>query len=831
MYAQSAAPTPTPKRVEDMTDEEAINATDEVYKKKVEQAAKLLAQANALIAQGKDREAIPLLNQARELNSNDTRILAAGAIALLHLGDLANAEAAARAGVNSFFKSPEIFDALGQVQVAKKEFPAAIESFGKSLDIEDTNATVYYHRGIAKASSNDNAGALADYTKAIQLDPKLDDAYFKRGYLYIFVLDQPAKGIADLDSFLARYPNYSYAYSNRASGYFNLKQFDKSLADNTKAISLLDKNKFAFANRGLTYVQLGKYDLARTDYAKALELDPNFQLVKDRLADLDKQNAGSDAAKKADFDRALRATMDTPNVLTPEFAAEIKKGQQANLGDKNGLGTTIRGDRLKLAYDLKINGLLVESKLSTDAMGKFTAAELSSAASCTEMEHGYDINNQLNDLILKKRADAYGHWFDLTETETKDLETGISGQAKVLDTYRLQLKKSCGKTVSATTSADLPGETAERRIRWLNLHKRYNEALRSANEALAANPTDEAVLQQRAETYGFLRKFDLEKKDVDTLFTLSRAARNYMARADWERIQKMYPEAKADYEKALSLAPVDADIIASYGIFLILQNDQNGALAQYDRALSIDPQNAIALSNRPNLYLNYFARPADAVTDLNAAIKLMPSSEELYYNRGMAYYQLGKYDEALADFQKAFEIEPKYRDAISNVGVIFAKKGLLENAMYAYMQALNIDPDYEIAQNNLTGIVARIKTALASGALKFSKQGFTNYYTARSKVYGKIVTKSDMAANDELNRRSDTLHCSILLDAYKAHYRFDSFLRSLTDDYNLGNTTYSTEDVKLLPETIRVNKQNMSRWFDTMHNSGCIVYAFDPEFQ
>lgn len=620
-FAAEPAPTPkpTPKRMEDMTkeeienlsDEEAINAEDAMQKRKYAAAEQLRVQANALIDQGKDRDAIPLLNKARELNPNDTRVLAAGAVALLHMGDLANAEGAANAGVNSFFKSADAYDALGQVQTAKKDLTAANDSFAKSLGIDDKFAPAYLHRGVAKALINDNAGAIADYTRAIQLDPKLIDAYFKRSYLYIFVTNEPAKGIADLDTFLTLRPNESYAYSNRACGYFNLKQIDRSLADNNKAIELSAQNKFAFANRGLIYAQQGKYALAKADYQKALEIDPNFRLAKDRLAELEKNNSTADAL----------------------------------LNDKT---------------DLKKLGFKVEPKAS--------ATPSSSVPSTKELD---------------KLMDGL---------EPKPVSTDFSSALK-------------------PSAKAAPGN---------------NKADDALNKAIADNKLD-----------GSIKYDDLKKLSAKENSTTNAAAAN---------AGKKYADAMAAY------------------------------------------------------------------------------------NDGMDLAAKGDLDGSLAAFKTAVEMDPKFVRAQNNVGAMYAKKNDLESSMHAYLQALNIDPKFEMSLNNLEGIIGRIKDALNAGTLKLSKQGFTNYYTARNKVYIRMITNYDNAAYYELNRRSSTLDCSKLQTAYEGHTRFDTYLRDLKDDYEKGNTTYTPEELKLLPQMVEVNNRKRSEWFDTMHKSGCIVRGFDPVF-
>src|SRR5437879_3312186 len=46
------------------------------------------------------------------------------------------------------------------------------------------NAIAYNNRGIAYRIKDEDDRAIADYTKAIEIDPKYADAYYNRGNIY-----------------------------------------------------------------------------------------------------------------------------------------------------------------------------------------------------------------------------------------------------------------------------------------------------------------------------------------------------------------------------------------------------------------------------------------------------------------------------------------------------------------------------------------------------------------------------------------------------------------------------------------------------------------------
>ena len=97
-------------------------------------------------------------------------------------------------------------------------------------------AEKYFDSGEAKATAEDYNGAIADFTKAITLDP-----------------------------------NYDQAYWNRASAKNNLNDHEGALLDLNKAISL-DSYYYAYYLRGITKDDLEDYKGAITDLTKSLEL-------------------------------------------------------------------------------------------------------------------------------------------------------------------------------------------------------------------------------------------------------------------------------------------------------------------------------------------------------------------------------------------------------------------------------------------------------------------------------------------------------------------------------------------------------------------------------
>jgi tetratricopeptide (TPR) repeat protein len=81
------------------------------------------------------------------------------------------------------------------------------------------------------------------------------------------------------------------------------------------------------------------------------------------------------------------------------------------------------------------------------------------------------------------------------------------------------------------------------------------------------------------------------------------------------------------------------------------------ALAEFNRALELDPQDAASLVDRAYLLFE-IGKFTECIADLDKAIALVPDDGHAYLRRGHAKNARGRPREALADFEKAVELTP-----------------------------------------------------------------------------------------------------------------------------------------------------------------------------
>ncbi len=128
-----------------------------------------------------------------------------------------------------------------------------------------------WHQSLAQEKENDEQ-AVAEYTKVITLSPKSGKAYYRRGFAYYRLHNNP-KALADFNQAIELGVSHAQIYWQRGDIRFKLGDTKGSLADYTTAIELDSDLAVAYAHRGLVEANLGNEKAAIADYTRAIELD------------------------------------------------------------------------------------------------------------------------------------------------------------------------------------------------------------------------------------------------------------------------------------------------------------------------------------------------------------------------------------------------------------------------------------------------------------------------------------------------------------------------------------------------------------------------------
>ena len=104
-------------------------------------------------------------------------------------------------------------------------------------------------------------------------------------------------------------------------------------------------------------------------------------------------------------------------------------------------------------------------------------------------------------------------------------------------------------------------------------------------------------------------------------------------------------EARKEFDAELALNPGDAVAEFQVGQILVAEQDRAGAAAQFEKAVSLDPDFAEALVALAKTKSDS-KKDAEAIPLLERAVKLQPASESAHYSLMIAYRNIGRMEDA-----------------------------------------------------------------------------------------------------------------------------------------------------------------------------------------
>ena len=178
-------------------------------------------------------------------------------------------------------------------------------------------------------------------------------------------------------------------------------------------------------------------------------------------------------------------------------------------------------------------------------------------------------------------------------------------------------------------------------------------------EALRFSPENRTYMLLRADTRAALKRYDEALEDLDLLLR-----REPQSASVWgERGRVCFAagdtlSALSAFESASQYDKLNPAAWSALGVTNLMLNREEEAYVQLTQAINLGSKWAGDFLNRGLIHYhrhNY----RGALSDFDKAVSIAPNDAQCYYNRGIMRQEVGDYNRALEDLNKAIRLEPE----------------------------------------------------------------------------------------------------------------------------------------------------------------------------
>ena len=158
-------------------------------------------------------------------------------------------------------------------------------------------------------------------------------------------------------------------------------------------------------------------------------------------------------------------------------------------------------------------------------------------------------------------------------------------------------------------------------------------------------------------------------------------------------------------EEAIRQAPTKSKYHMLLGVVYYADKQTDRAVAEYSRALQLDPRDAEAMNDLGVVYLDG-GNLNEALRWFNAALGVVPAYADAHTNRGLVLLAAGQLDGAIQDFRAAIASDSRHVEAHNSLGVAYVRSGRPTEAAAEFREALRLRPGDARARSNLDALVS-----------------------------------------------------------------------------------------------------------------------------
>jgi tetratricopeptide (TPR) repeat protein len=611
--------------------------------------------------------------------------------------------------------NPGAFVDRGNEAVENDDFDAAIAEFTKAISVDPEYAPHYGSRGAAYIRKGDMDAAIADFNKGLSLDPGNTIWYYGRGSAYAYKGTYDA-AVTDLTRAILKDPTNADAVYNRAMSYANLGKTQKALADFTQAIALESHNAEYYRLRGKVYVIAGDDDAAIADFDQAISLNKNL--------DETYYDRGLARGRKGNLTGALADIVWYISLKPDDAEAYLNRGLvYYKLGDLDAciedwektleIDPSFKEakDNLEVVYKVREERAKAggAQKKIYKSMAIVDGKEVSVDEFIARMERAYKINPKDKQLRDELYGNYHNYGIEFISQEQWDKAIEQFNKAIALDTNSAD--SNIGRGLCLVNKGD------------------FDAAVADGEQALKLNGADTQVRHNVGAIYEYRGIDYVDRKDLDkALEDFNRAlelnpdsanAYNYRSYIYYEKENN--DKALEDCNALIKLAPNSSEAYFRRGCVYEAKIYKKGggreceelAKADWRHAAELNPDGDVAPYERLGYWYFENIEFEKCVEAYTNAIRINPNNAEYYDGRANAYNADDKYEEAIKDWLKVLEFTPDDADVKESLSYAYThcgdEKWFVDNiaAAIADLQAaIRLLPSNDEALDSL-GIIYR----------------------------------------------------------------------------------------------------------------------------
>jgi len=534
------------------------------------------------------------------------------------------------------------------------DLEAAIAEYDRAIALDPGRASAWERRGVARERAG-RPGAVADLRRAVELGPGPEPA--RELAITLFDRGDADGALAAVAELVRRAPADPSAWRLAAGIRARTGRYGLAEEAFTRLLELEPADAPALANRGLVRFHQGRFADAVADYSRALALRERADTLARRADAL--RELGQLEEARADCDQAL--------ALDPDLAAAWRNRALVRLDAGDPEGALDDADRAVALEPESGTGYVVRAVVGL-ALGR-TDGALADAARAAE--------------LAPNRADA---WIALGKA--RDAANDPAGAVAAL-TRAADLDPDGPYAVEALlTRVDVLRRAGELEAAARDC-ARLERVVRAGGSAAERVVAARAAVETPSRTAPHRRRRPPERDasadgaEDDAIALLYREADRQWQTGDRQG-------AIASLGAILARDPTLAWAWHDRAVFRGRQGDAQGALADLDEALRRAPGASVFWNTRARVR-SHLGRHDQAVADARCAVSLAPGESSGWQTLMFVLDRAGRSPEALTASERALALEPLPEYRFSHANLLYTL-GRREEAIEGWSRALEDDP-------------------------------------------------------------------------------------------------------------------------------------------